>query len=316
MRGIPSLLVLAFVLAAGCSAPADPVTPGAAPGRGPADDAAPADPAPAPEARPEPSAAPAAPEEPTFCESEAACAFWDDDYHEFALYEVDTATIDVLVVPSASPTSAQDTATIRAAIDAWAAGIEALAAPWFADALDLRVHVLGEDAPQEALNDPEIIVVAAEYNPAVLFGIGEQLPVNVCRGEALETYPTHRHDGMIVRAARCESGGLTCVALNTNFLLGTKEQLYDLVAHEFGHCLGGGHVGDALDFSAKRVPVHDIMSYQHDETQVHCVSNLNVRVLEALYAPVLGVTPAVELSPGDFLTMPRSSYSQVICANP
>lgn len=266
----------------------------------------------------EPKPAPAEEEAPTFCEAEEGCTFWDDDYHEYVLYDVDTTVVDVLIVPSASPMAIEDTAAMRAAIDAWAAGIEALGQPWFAGNFTLRVYTLGTDVPpQEAVDDPEIVVVAAEYNPALLFGIGYQLPSLPCRGgEALHTYPTHEHDGMQIFAAQCESGGLTCVALNTNFLLGGAMRLYDLVAHEFGHCLGGGHVGDAMDFSAKRVPVKDIMSYQDDPEQVHCVSNLNLRTLEALYAPLLGVDLPLTLAAGDFYTMPRAQYAQVACENP
>lgn len=256
-------------------------------------------------------------EEPTFCASEDGCDFWDDDYHEFVLYEVDTATLDVLIVPSASADHAEDTPVLKAAVEAWAAGIQALGEDWFAEGVTFRVYVLGEDTPpMEALADPEIVVLAAEYNPVLLFGIGEQLPASPCRGDAVKTYAPHRHDGMSILAADCAEGGFTCVAINTNFLTGDSVQLHDLVAHEFGHCLGGGHVGDALDFTAKHVPVQDIMSYQHDEAQVHCVSNLNVRVLEALYAPILGATVAQPVAPGDFYTMARTDYEHVVCANP
>lgn len=321
-------LLVTLVLAAGCvggPAPGEPVSP--AGGGAPADadgNAAPPTPSPTP-GEPASNAPPGnqtPPSEgpqaaPTFCESESACDFWDDLYHEYVLYEVDTASLDVLIVPSASPDTAGDTPILRAAAQAWAEGIRELGHPWFAEGLQMRVYVLGEDTPpQSALDDPEILILAAEYNPAVLFGIGYQLPALPCRGAAKEMYAGHSHDGAAIRAADCEAGGYTCAAINTNFLQGDAHQLHDLVTHELGHCLGGGHVGDALDFSAKLVPVADIMSYQHDAAQVHCVSNLNVRTLEGLYAPLLAATAEMPLAPGEYLAMKPEAYAQVRCANP
>jgi hypothetical protein len=338
MRTRPFVLVavaLALVLA-GCMSPGSTVDKNAAPGgggSGSSPEAAPGSPTPAPgqppaqngspgkggnqSAPPRQNASGNASNDPTFCAQASGCTFWDDDYHEYTLYDVDTYQLDVLIVPSASPGRDADTAVIKEAILAWGAGIQTLGAKWFASNFTMNVYVLGTDTPpQSAIQDPEIIVLAAEYNPVLLFGIGEQLPATPCRGAATHTYAPHVHDGMTVYAADCQAGGLTCVAVNTNNLGGGKASLYDLVAHEFGHCLGGGHVGDALDFSAKRVPVHDIMSYQHDATQVHCVSNLNLRVLEALYAPLLGANVTTPLKSGDFYLMHPVDYVQTTCANP
>lgn len=259
------------------------------------------------------------------CATASGCEFWDGNYHEYTLYEVDTGNVDVLIVPPATPQSGQDAETARMAIQAWDDGINALGAPWFADGVTIRTYVLGtDDPPQEALLDPEIIVVAAEYNPVLLFGIGEQAPASICRarGGALATFPTHQHDGLKVMAAECADGGITCVALNTNFLLADIFQgrdgqrlFYDLVAHEFGHCLGTGHVGDAGDFDARTVPLSDIMSYNDVPSHVHCVSTLNVRSLEGIFAEALG-GPAAPLAPGSYLAMAPSAYSQVACPNP
>lgn len=258
-------------------------------------------------------------DEPVFCESEDECDFYDDDHHEYVLYDVDSVVLDVLIVPSASADHAEDTVVLKAAVDAWAAGIQELGSPWFATNLTINAYVLGKDSPpQEAVSDPEIVVLAAEYNPVLLFGIGlepKQLGCAVLGQETVRAYEAHAHDGMRVLASDCSGAGFVCFAVNTNFLNGSPVYLQDLVAHEFGHCLGAGHVGDALDFKAKRVPVQDIMSYQHDDEQVHCVSNLNVRLLEALYAPLLGVEVDQPVSAGDFYVMPRGEYAHVACAN-
>ena len=297
------LLLSLALIAAGCLSP----------GNDPASQA--------PAAQADPLAADAAaPGDPTFCSSASNCDFWDEDYHEYVLYDVDTAVIDVLIAPSASAQSSQDTATMKAAVLAWNTGVDQLAASWLASAFTMNVYVLGQDnVPQAALRDPEIIVLAAEYNPFVLFGIGlepKQFTCSIFGAQAVSEYPMHAHGGMEITASDCVGMGSVCVAANTNFLLGTKNQLYDLVAHEVGHCLGVGHVGDALDFSAKRVPVDDIMSYQSDPSQVHCVSSLNVRVLESLHAPILGQTVSQPVTAGDYYDMATSGYSQVSCPNP
>ena len=246
------------------------------------------------------------------CKKEQGCDFWDSSYHEYILYEVDTAQVDILVVPPASPFATRDLATVDLALDQWRSGIQQLADPWFAAGFSLDDYTLGVDIPTaEALSDPEILVLTAEYNPVLLFGIGLQTPLGLCVAQE-EAF--HQHGPWASTMASCETGGQTCLAINTNFLLGGEVQMHDLVAHEVGHCLGIGHVGDALDFSAKTVPLDDIMSYQHDPDQVHCVSTLNVKSLQGVYAGLLG-QPG-QLLPGDYYTMAPSAYAQADCSNP
>ena len=255
-----------------------------------------------------------------FCQSESGCKFWDEQFHEYVLYNVDTYNVNVFIVPSASPNATKDTQTMKAAAQAWADGIKQLGQPWFATKFKMNIYVLGQDTPpQDALQHPTIIILAAEYNKAVLFGIGIEPKQLLCssigQGTILQ-YPTHSHDGFQIQAADCTGTGFLCMAINTNFLLGSDVYMQDLVAHEFGHCLGGGHVGDALDFSAKRVPIQDIMSYQHNDSQIHCVSDLNVRVLENLYAPLMGQNVTAPLKAGDSYAMNQSEYQHAACKNP
>jgi hypothetical protein len=254
------------------------------------------------------------------CTTAAGCEFWDNDHHEYILYEVDTSSIDVLILPPATPFAALgDMDILRSSVQAWDDGIDALGPAWLASGVDIRTYVIGEDVPPaSALQDPEIIVATAEYNPVVLFGIGLQVPIGVCtqQGGVASTLFQHAHaDGASsVQAVQCQSGGIQCVVLNTNFLLGGERRLYDLNAHEVGHCLGIGHVGDALDFDAKTVPLTDIMSYNDVPSQVHCVSTLNIRAFEAVYAPLLG--QAGGQGPGTYVHQAPSAYGQVACANP
>jgi hypothetical protein len=246
------------------------------------------------------------------CAKEQGCTFWDDQYHEYILYDVDTADIDVVIIPPASGLPLSDLAAIEQSVQAWDDGIDAMAPAWLAAGLTIHSYTLGVDVPpQSALADPEIVIVTANHDPFVLFGIGEQVPVSICRQQAAAD---HVHEGAILKQMSCADGGAQCVVLNTNWLLGSAHEMYDLNAHEFGHCLGLGHVGDALDFSAKTVPLTDIMSYATTPSQVHCVSSLNIQGLEGIYATILGQPGQV--SAGDYIAMNPASYSQTSCPNP
>jgi hypothetical protein len=248
------------------------------------------------------------------CSTASGCEFWDSSYHELILYEVDTADVDVLIVPPASATALWDIDAIQQGVQAWEAGINALAPAWLANGLTINSYVLGLDTPpQSALADPEIIVASGAANPVVLFGIGQQAPFSVCRAQ---TAAAHQHDlsDWLVQRTACSDGGVQCLVLNTNFLTGTTNRMYDLNAHEVGHCLGIGHVGDALDFDARTVPLDDIMSYQDDPNQVHCVSSLNILALQEVYEPVLGTGPGQ--APLSYVHMSPASYTQAGCTNP
>ena len=257
-----------------------------------------------------------------------AADFDDDVYHEFILNDLDSADIDVLILPAVAPDSDARIAAVQQSIAAWESGIQAYAPSWLADNVDFHVYLVGTDpVPLSTLQDPEIVVVTGEANPNVLFGIGASTDYLACdtvdpfTSTSLFLQGFHHHPGSAwsVGEANCaDNSDNVCVVLNTNFAFYETGQysMYDLNAHEFGHCLGLGHVGDALDFVATTFPHEDIMSYQENEAQVHCVSNLNVLGLQGTFAKVLGRPSSEWRDSGDYITMTPAAYDQVSCPNP
>lgn len=281
-----------------------------------------------PTGEPSPQAEPLHPEgTPEFCLSEAdsgleppfgprPCDYWDEDFHEYVLYDLDTPVIDVVILPSAGP-DAVDAAASRTSVQAWEDGIRAYAAPWFNASFEMNVYMVGKDVPTlDAVQDPEVVVLSTGARGVL--GIGAEPKQMACTviggGEARFTYPEHRHGDVLVQAADCTGTGFTCFAINAGST--DTMDLYDLIAHEVGHCLGAGHVGDALDFRARYAPVEDIMSYQSNATQVHCVSTMNVRVLEGVYAHLLDQPEATWLPRDSYYAMSPLDYQQVPCPNP
>ena len=264
-----------------------------------------------------------------YCRNNETCDFWDTFYHEGAVYEIDTLQMDAVVLPVPGADTAVATQTAGLATARWA-DVTQLAAPWFAENFTLNTYVVGQDIPSaDAVTDPEIVVVSesvqrstsiglnAEQVACQVLGTGLADLVDAAPGSlATRVYPVHEHDGMAVFAADCISGGFRCVALNFAGALGGSNPLYDLVAHEVGHCLGTSHVGDALDFNARYVPEVDIMSYADNPSRVSCVSSLNARVMEGIYAHLAGQDVPEWVSSGGYYAMDPADYVQVDCADP
>lgn len=265
--------------------------------------------------------------------------FDDGQYHQLILNDWDTAEIDVLVLPPVAADAFDRLEAVEKSIHAWSSGIQELGEPWLASGLVINSYTVGQDViPTSALQDPEIVVVSGEVNPFLLFGIGlagDTYTCNVFPWLSLETtvelpHPSpghvrtldvHQHEQSpwSMTMLGCDQNVPdVCLVLNTNFAATATGQhrMYDLNAHEFGHCLGIGHVGDALDFSSTAFPEADIMSYQFDPAQVHCVSNLNVQGVQGTFAEALGRPSSEWLAPFDFIHMDPADYEQVDCANP
>jgi hypothetical protein len=266
--------------------------------------------------------------------------FTDFCYHEYVLYNVDQSDIDILILPSASPYAARDAVLMEESVEMWDDGINNLGPTWLASGVNLNHYTVGLDTiPENALWDAEIVIIPAEFNPAVLFGIGLQSPSGLCHGipnplgmlsaqdgfgladfyegtitaQDMAAMPEfHQHDGPWgMLTTKCANGGYTCFVINTNFLWlpdnANGIDMFDLNSHELGHCLGIGHVGDALDFTANAYPRDDIMSYESDgwnPNYVLCVSTLNIRALERVYGHMLS-------QPG-YPAFPANSYVHMV----
>jgi hypothetical protein len=275
----------------------------------------------------------------------AGADFSDTNDHLSILYNLDQTEVDILILPSASPYALRDAALVQQSIQMWDDGIDHLGQAWLAAGLNLHQYRVGIDPiPVRALWDPEIVVVPAEANPALLLGTGLE-PMNVlgayyCHGipppegftlaQALAALPGfHQHKGSAWGSVAgnapgrgCASGGATCFVVETNFLwtpdAQNRRSMYDLTSHEVGHCLGLGHVGDDLDFTATTYPHDDIMGTENDGGHSHvlCVSTLDVLGLERVFGWLLGQPGYPQFPAGSYVELPPTSWWVDPCAEP
>ncbi|HVE92439.1 MAG TPA: hypothetical protein VNE62_09115 [Actinomycetota bacterium] len=143
--------------------------------------------------------------------------------------------------------------------------------------LKTNVYVLGRDnVPQAALTSPEVVIVTDENKGSVL-------------GVAVSSRP--------------------CIVNNSKLFVTSfsYEDMFNVNAQEYGHCLGLEHVPGHVD--GPDGDKHDPMngSYPHspgaDGTDLHCVSNLNVLGLEEVFRrPLTGARGA------NVVKMPISQY--------
>lgn len=167
---------------------------------------------------------------------------------------------------------------IEDSIADWDEAVTRFAPAWLAAGLTTSVYVAGRDPiPPSALQSPEIVIVSDEWKANIL-------------GVAVSTRP--------------------CIVDNSKFFLQsfTYEDMFNINAQEYGHCLGLEHVVD-------NHPEHDSMAGQYVHSpgargaDLHCVSNLDVRGLESVFGSLFG-------HPGpDVVSMPVSAYTTT-CGTP
>jgi hypothetical protein len=278
----------------------------------------------------------------------------NDCYHmKVGLNALDSPKVDVDVLIPVSPAAERDMRVASQAVQMWDDGLHYLAEqmrlPWLVKGfeMDVRTHdvLLKPDGTfQKPLNlvDPEIVVVVS--NPAGGIGIGIDPsafagelgivddqgvpctdvgnPFSMKSWKAKQGFQQHAGEpgGIYVEDCGGDSvGGNVCFAVNgaVDPVPGASDffPLFDLVSHEFGHCLTLGHVGDGADGPWGPTPTNDIMAYSTDPPLVNkCVSTLDVEgfaLRMSRYLDVNGdgkVTTADIIKPNDVKGDGTSSF--------
>lgn len=235
-------------------------------------------------------------------------------YHmKVGLNALDSPKVDVDVLIPVSPAAERDMRVATQAVQMWDDGLHYLASqmglPWLVKgfAMDVRTHeipVNDDGTPKNPINliDPEIVVVVS--NPAGGIGIGidptafggelglyddQGVPcTEVANPLSMDAWQSRagfeQHDGEPGGTYVQDCGGVggnVCFAVNgaVDPVTGASDffPLFDLVSHEFGHCLTLGHVGDGADGPWGPTPTNDIMAYSTDPPLINkCVSTLDV----------------------------------------
>ena len=214
---------------------------------------------------------------------------------------------------------------------------------WLSTGMRFNIHVAIIGAADQAgfnpypVADPEIVVLAT-HNPFGGLGIGIdpvdsagdlveildptrpigevpcsglQNPFDMEAWQSVPGFDAHHGETSGTYTQDCKGvGGNICFAINTALdpAPDTIElvSLFDMVAHEFGHCLSIGHVGDGAEGPWGKVPTNDIMSYNADPVDLNkCVSTLDlesIAVSMSKYIDANGdgaVTPADKLDAND-----------------
>ncbi|MBA2608837.1 MAG: hypothetical protein H0U92_07870, partial [Actinobacteria bacterium] len=250
---------------------------------------------------------------------------------------LDSPQVDVLLLLPISPTVERDLRIMRQAVQMWEGGIHNLSPqiglPWLGQGMQFHITVdevdpngNGGEFTTYPIADPEIVVIAS--NPVGGAGIGVDpvahfgKPLGVdgdapCHGvrnpfdfDAWNNVPgfeRHHEERVGTYVEDCGgAGGNICVAVNGAIDpapdVADLFSLFDLVAHEFGHCLTVGHVGDGAEGPWGRVPTNDIMAYNTDPVGLNkCVSTLDVEGIAVTMSHYLDVNGDNTVSAADHL---------------
>lgn len=273
-------------------------------------------------------------------------------YHmKVGLNALDDPQIDVAIVVPISPAVERDTRVAEQAVMMWNDGVNYLAdemgLDWLSEGMEMNVTTYKVKVDQAGLMtepldlvDPEIVVTMS--NPVGGLGIGidpvsfagelgivdgegtpclvEENPFSFQMWKDKPGFEQHGQERGGTYVQDCGGvGGNVCFAVNNSVdpIPGATDffPLYELVAHEFGHCLTVGHVGDGADGPWGPTPTNDIMAYSADPPGLaKCVSTLDVEgfaLRMSKYIDVDGdgkVTAKDELIPNDLVGDGRSSF--------
>jgi len=237
-------------------------------------------------------------------------------YMRTDLNALDSPQVDVLVMVPVSPTVERDMRIMRQSVEMWEGGIEYLSTEmgldWLAKGMDFHISVdyfdpqggQGGEFTTYPIVDPEIVVIAT--NPVGGIGIGiDPLPAGLpCSPVAnpldfeqwrrLPGFSSHHEKRTGTYSEDCGgSGGNVCFAINGAIDPAPENidifGLFNLVSHEFGHCLTIGHVGDGADGEWGAVPTHDIMASFDPPGLTKCVSTLDVEAIATRMSNYLDV---------------------------
>ena len=254
-------------------------------------------------------------------------------YMRTGLNSLDSPQVDVLVMVPVSPTAERDMRIMRQSVEMWEGGIDYLATEmglkWMADGMDFHITLdyfdpTGNDGGEFTtypIVDPEIVVIAT--NPVGGAGIGIDPvaggagipcrpvanPLDFEQWEALPGFNSHHEERTGTYVEDCGGGGgNVCFAINGAIDPAPGDLdffgLFDLVAHEFGHCLTIGHVGDATKIEGHwgAVPRDDIMAYSSGLPGLtKCVSTLDVESVALRMSGYLDVNGDSRVDESDLL---------------
>jgi|GEM_PF-919562 len=254
-------------------------------------------------------------------------------YHmRTGLNALDSPQVDVLVLVPVSPTAERDMRIMRQSVEMWESGIDYLAGETQLDWLkDVDFHITvdtfdpvngqGGEFTTYPVVDPEIVVIAT--NPVGGIGIGVdpvpfvladensvpchtiQNPLDFDYWENLPGFERHHDERVGTYTEDCGgAGGNVCFAINGAIDPAPEAAdvfgLFDLVSHEFGHCLTVGHVGDGAEGDWGPLPSNDIMAYSQDPPgRTKCVSTLDMEGFAVRMSRYLDVNEDGETTEAD-----------------